>query len=277
MVGDRGNEAGRRCRVAQRLAQHTNSHAYHPHRSRRFRARRHRAVRLWTPGDPGASPGSGAEQRLWAAGPWPVLTPQAGVVRVQPEAIKAPLGRGGHGMSSRILIVATGRQLPELCPYVDDTFPRRVGLLLQCLSSAVSPAGAVASGSITYSSREARQQKRGEGGVEVQGKQAQERPPMVSLVHFPIRAMLVMYGSGSGPPSRRPAIPRDASRTRLTPPVLHRNPRRGRPLQGSLLAHQLGEGAPGWRQRPNAHGSGALSQHLRSRSASRCSRRARVA
>ena len=74
------------------------------------------------------------------------LTPQAGVVRVQPEAIKAPLGRGGHGMSSRILIVATGRQLPELCPYVDDTFPRRVGLLLQCLSSAVSPAGAVASG-----------------------------------------------------------------------------------------------------------------------------------
>ena len=41
---------------------------------------------------------------------------------------------------------------------------------------------------------------------------------MVSLVHFPIRAMLVMYGSGSGPPSRRPAIPRDASRTRLTHP-----------------------------------------------------------
>ena len=44
-----------------------------------------------------------------------------------------------------------------------------------------------------HSSREARQQKRGEGGVEVQGKQAQERP-MVSLVHFPICAMLVMYG-----------------------------------------------------------------------------------
>src|SRR5262245_42314948 len=73
------------------------------------------------------------------------LTPQAGVVRVQPKAIKEPLGRGGHGMSSRVLIVSIGQQLPDYCN-IYDTFPRRVWLPLQHLLSAVPPTTAIAPG-----------------------------------------------------------------------------------------------------------------------------------
>ena len=67
--------------------------------------------------------------------------------------------------------------------------------LLQRRSSVVPQAGAVASGRYRTIAAEARQQKRGEGGVAAQGKQAQEQAqPTVSLVRFPIWAMLVMYG-----------------------------------------------------------------------------------